>query len=210
MAALAAGLLVWLMALSHGGAGPIGGLFLGLVTAGLAGGLLTLLFCAGSAWEGLESLPGPAAATAPAEQAIGTPDAASVAIARPQRPAGMGQTPEGASADPRRAVTFEPDVSGAQVSASGAGRAQQAQPGPGAATEVAEAAWPAGKEPPHDAGGAGAVAHAAASDAGSLAGGAALSAPVTTDAGRLRAERKRSLADGQERAHADSVQGGPA
>ena len=39
------GLVVWLMAMGHGGAGVFGGLFLAFVTAWLLGGLLVLLFC---------------------------------------------------------------------------------------------------------------------------------------------------------------------
>ena len=37
------GLVVWLMAMGHGGAGVFGGLFLAFVTAWLLGGLLVLL-----------------------------------------------------------------------------------------------------------------------------------------------------------------------
>ena len=50
------GLVVWLMAMGHGGAGVFGGLFLAFVTAWLLGGLLVLLFC-GSEVEAYEPEP---------------------------------------------------------------------------------------------------------------------------------------------------------
>lgn len=107
--AAVAGLLVWAFALTHGGAGLVGGLFLAIVTAGLLGGLLTLLFCggAGDAQPGGGTVPAqPARRAAPATDAPRAAPAA--AIARPARPAGMDQAPRGAAVDPRAAETFEP------------------------------------------------------------------------------------------------------
>lgn len=202
VAALAAGLLVWLMALSHGGAGLIGGLFLGFVTAGLVGGLVRLLFCSAVGKEGTESVPGPAPTTSPAEPTMKTAPVAGISIARPQRPAGVGQAPEGASTDAGRAVTFEPATT-TQAGASGPQGAQQAHPGgahDGAASAQA-VLGPAGTDPAPAGGDSLAPADAA--------GDPARRGPLTTDAGRLRAERAR-LADGGETAHADPDRGGPA
>ena len=199
VAALAAGLLVWLMALSHGGAGLIGGLFLGFVTAGLVGGLVRLLFCSAVGKEGTESVPGPAPTTSPAEPTMKTAPVAGISIARPQRPAGVGQAPEGASTDAGRAVTFEPATT-TQAGASGPQGAHPAGAHDGAASAQA-VSGPAGTDPAPAGGDSLAPADAA--------GDPARRGPLTTDAGRLRAERAR-LADSGETAHADPDRGGPA
>ena len=108
VAALAAGLLVWLMALSHGGAGLIGGLFLGFVTAGLVGGLVTLLFCSVVGNEGTEIVPGPAPTTGPAEPTMKTAPAASISIARPLRPAHLLRPRRRSAAEPKTLQTRQP------------------------------------------------------------------------------------------------------
>ncbi len=105
------GLVVWLMAMGHGGAGVFGGLFLAFVTAWLLGGMLVLLFC-GSEVEAYEPEPlrvaepvseaDLAEATAAREARFGK-----IEITRAARPEGMGRAPQGATTDPRQAVTFE-------------------------------------------------------------------------------------------------------
>lgn len=108
------GLVVWLMAMGHGGAGVFGGLFLAFVTAWLLGGLLVLLFC-GSEVEAYE--PEPLRVAEPVSEAELAEAAAArqarfgkVEITRAARPEGMGRAPQGATTDPRQAVTFEPSA----------------------------------------------------------------------------------------------------
>lgn len=108
------GLVVWLMAMGHGGAGVFGGLFLAFVTAWLLGGLLVLLFC-GSEVEAYE--PEPLRVAEPPSEADLAEAAAArearfgkVEITRAARPEGMGRAPQGATTDPRQAVTFEPSA----------------------------------------------------------------------------------------------------
>ncbi|SDW81733.1 hypothetical protein [Paracoccus sanguinis] len=108
------GLVVWLMAMGHGGAGVFGGLFLAFVTAWLLGGLLVLLFC-GSEVEPYE--PEPLRVAEPLSDADLAEAAAArqarfgkIEITRAARPEGMGRAPQGATTDPRQAVTFEPSA----------------------------------------------------------------------------------------------------
>lgn len=108
------GLVVWLMAMGHGGAGVFGGLFLAFVTAWLLGGLLVLLFC-GSEVEAYE--PEPLRVAEPLSEAELAEAAAArqarfgkIEITRAARPEGMGRAPQGATTDPRQAVTFEPSA----------------------------------------------------------------------------------------------------
>lgn len=103
------GLVVLLFSL--GGVGFMGGVFLGFVTAWLLGGLGVFLLCQGAEadepWMPVESARDP---DEPPQRSIrndGAP-AARVAIARPQRPAGMAGAPAGTSAGGGQAVTFGP------------------------------------------------------------------------------------------------------
>lgn len=102
---------VIVLALSAGGVGFLPGLFLGLVTAGLLGGLMVILFCQGA--EDVQDWPqrvdGAKDPDVPVVRSIRRDDApvAGVPIARPLRPQGMEGAPEGASADAARAATFD-------------------------------------------------------------------------------------------------------
>lgn len=121
-----AGLVVWTMALTQGGAGASGGLFLGFVTAWLVGGLIGFLFSDVKGDQMAETVPVAAPKAEPAERTV------SVSIARPQRPVGMERAPQGASRDPRAAATFEPgEVSGTST--------DQAQPHPNAERATTDA-----------------------------------------------------------------------
>lgn len=102
------GLVVF--ALTAGTIGTLPGLFLGLVTAGLLGALMVILFCQGAEdaeeWQRpVESAKDP---DAPASRSIRLDDGpvAQVPVAHPVRPQGMEGAPRGASADPAQAVTF--------------------------------------------------------------------------------------------------------
>lgn len=106
------GLVVLLFSL--GGVGFMGGLFLGLVTTWLLGGLGVFLLCqgAGGSPGKMPREQGESARLSgqPQHRSIrsdGAP-AARVAIARPQRPAGMAGAPAGTSAGGGQAVTFGP------------------------------------------------------------------------------------------------------
>ncbi|SHL91815.1 hypothetical protein SAMN05444389_102146 [Paracoccus solventivorans] len=108
------GLVVLLFSL--GGVGFMGGLFLGFVTAWLLGGLGMFLLCQGAeadeSWVPVEDARDP---DEPVRQSIRRDGgaAAQVAIARPQRPAGMAGAPAEASVGGGQAVTFEPGKGGA-------------------------------------------------------------------------------------------------
>ena len=104
------GLVVFALTAGLGGIGVLPGLFLGLVTAGLLGALMVILFCQGA--EDAEEWPNPVESAkdpdATASRSIRR-DAGVVAqapIARPQRPEGMEGAPRGAAMDPLQAVTF--------------------------------------------------------------------------------------------------------
>lgn len=116
------GLVVFALSSLAGGIGPLPGLFMGLVTAGLLGGLMAILFCQGAddveEWKHpVESAKDP---DAPAHRSIRCDDGpiARVPIAQPVRPEGMEGAPTGASANATQAVTFKADGSsgGAQAS----------------------------------------------------------------------------------------------
>lgn len=108
---------VLVLALSAAGVGVLAGVFLGLVTTGLLGGLMTILFCEGAAdaedWpEPVDSASDP---DMPGARSI-REDAAAVAhaaIARPSRPLGMTGAPEGAASDAAKAATFVAGAAGA-------------------------------------------------------------------------------------------------
>lgn len=96
---------------STGGVGVVPGLFLGLVTTGLLGGLLVILFCQGA--DDVEEWPRPVDNAkdpdAPGVRSIrrDAGPVAQVPVARPARPEGMDGAPQGASADAKQAVTFD-------------------------------------------------------------------------------------------------------
>ena len=101
---------VLVLALSSSGVGLVAGLFLGLVTAGLLGALLTILFCQGAddveEWpRTVDSAKDPDGTGARSIRRDGGA-VAQVPVARPQRPEGMEGAPQGASGDPAEAVTF--------------------------------------------------------------------------------------------------------
>lgn len=104
------GLVVFALTAGVGGIGVLPGLFLGLVTAGLLGALLVILFCQGAEdaeeWQNpVESAKDPDALP---RRSIRRDDGAiaHVPVARPQRPHGMEGAPQGAALDPLQAVTF--------------------------------------------------------------------------------------------------------
>ena len=128
------GLVVF--AFSAGGVGALPGLFLGLVTAGLLGALLVILFCQGA--EDAEEWPNPVESAkdpdAPASRSIRRDDGAvaRVPVARPQRPQGMEGAPQGAALDPAQAVTF----TAATAESTDAGRVKRRTKGKAALAET--------------------------------------------------------------------------
>ncbi|MBB1492393.1 MULTISPECIES: hypothetical protein [unclassified Paracoccus (in: a-proteobacteria)] len=107
---------VVVFAFGAGSVGTVPGLFLGLVTAGLLGGLLIILFCQGAddveEWaRPVDSAKDPDVPGARSIRRDGAP-VAQVPIARPQRPEGMDGAPHGASVQAAQAVTFGADGSG--------------------------------------------------------------------------------------------------
>lgn len=118
---------------STGGAGVVPGLFLGVVTTGILGGLLVILFCQGA--DDVEEWPRPVDNAkdpdAPAARSIRRDGGAvaHVPVARPARPQGMEGAPQGASAVAAQAVTFDAVEASADAppqATTGAGR--QAKP----------------------------------------------------------------------------------
>lgn len=109
------GLVVLLFSLS--GVGFMGGLFLGFVTTWLLGGLGVFLLCQGAEadepWMPVEDARDP---DEPVQHSIRRDGGAvaQVAIARPQRPAGMAGAPAEASVGGGQAVTFEVAKGGAR------------------------------------------------------------------------------------------------
>ena len=118
------GLVVFALTAGVGGIGVLPGLFLGLVTAGLLGALLVILFCQGAEdaeeWENpVENAKEPEGAV---RRSIRRDDGAvaQVPVARPVRPQGMAGAPQGAALDPAQAMTFTADGQAAELP-SGAG-----------------------------------------------------------------------------------------
>lgn len=103
---------VVVFALTAGTIGALPGLFLGLVTAGLLGALMVILFCQGA--EDAEEWQHPVDSAKDPDQtasrSIRRDDGAvaQVPIARPVRPEGMDGAPQGASVEAAQAVTFKP------------------------------------------------------------------------------------------------------
>lgn len=101
---------VIVLAFGAGSVGVVPGLFLGLVTTGLLGGLLIILFCQGA--EDVEDWPRPVDSAKdpdmPGPRSIRRDDApvVRVPVARPVRPEGMAGAPQGASANAAQAATF--------------------------------------------------------------------------------------------------------
>ena len=141
----AAAMGVLVLALAGQGVGWVAGLFLGLVTAGLLGALLAVLFCQGA--DDVEEWPRPVDnAKDPDVHGARSIRAdhgpvAQAPIARPQRPQGMEGAPQGASADALQAVTFteaSPDAAPSKA-ATDASRAVKQRRGKAKATPLAEA-----------------------------------------------------------------------
>lgn len=134
--------VVVLVLTSMGGVGLLPGLFLGLVTTGLLGGLLIILFCQGA--DDVEEWPRPVD-NAKDPDAVGVRSirrdagpVAQVPVARPARPEGMTGAPQGASADAAQAVTFDA-VAAAPQGTTDAGRLARPRRGKGKAAPLAEA-----------------------------------------------------------------------
>jgi hypothetical protein len=145
----AAAMGVLVLVLVGPGVGWGAGLFLGLLTVGLLGPLMVVLFCQGA--EDVEEWPRAVDnAKDPDVQgarSIRRDDGpvAHAPIARPQRPQGMEGAPQGASADAVQAVTFTapadgmPAASAPSKPATDAGRAVKPRRGKAKAAPLAEA-----------------------------------------------------------------------
>ena len=106
------------LALTAGTLGMLPGLFLGLVTAGLLGALLVILFCQGAedAEEWQDPVENAKAPEGAGGRSIRRDDGAvaQVPVARPLRPKGMAGAPQGAALDPAQAATFTPGAQAAE------------------------------------------------------------------------------------------------
>ncbi|MDO5370122.1 hypothetical protein [Paracoccus sp. (in: a-proteobacteria)] len=122
---------VVVFAFGAGSVGTVPGLFLGVVTAGLLGGLLIILFCQGAddveEWaRPVDNAKDPDVPGARSIRRDGAP-VAQVPIARPQRPEGMDGAPQGASAQAMQAVTFGTEGSGPQATTDASRLARRAK-----------------------------------------------------------------------------------